>query len=199
MAFKRSDLWTLGKRIAGNLAPLILSCPFFFLAMIELARFGANLKVVVYSLLFFAVGWLGTNFLGLWGNVGMRKQMETRFRSRFPEDSDRRFFVGFARPSYRGLLDPHEDIGFLILRPEGVQFLSDDTDFSIPANVVTSVRRKGNIHSTLGLGGWVCVEAEVNNKIVQMLVEPREKRTLLGNKSLSKVLVKMLKEHLSVD
>lgn len=198
MAVKRSDLWTLGKRLAGNVAPMMLACPFFFLAMIELARFGATMKVAGYGLAFLVVGWLGTNFMGLWGNQAMRRQMETRFRSMNPESAERRVFVGFARPSYRGLLDPHEDVGFLVFAEDGIQFKSDMNDIFMPAGLATQVYRKANIHSSLGLGGWICVEGELNGQLVQLLMEPREKKTLLGNKALSKVLIKEISAHVGL-
>lgn len=185
-------VWTTGRRLAGNLVPLGLALPFFLWAMVELAFRGATWTVVWAGLGFFVVGWLGTNFLGLWGNGWMKRQLETRFRSLRPDDTAERFFVGFARPQFKNMLDPHEDVGFLVLGEDEAEFWGSELQFSMPWSVVTGVRRRGNIHSWLGLGGWVSLEGEVAGKPVRMLLEAREQPTLLGNRGAARRLLAAL-------
>lgn len=190
-------IWTFSRRLAGNLLPLLISVPFFLWAMIELARNGVSWKVWVGAGGFSVLGWLSTNFLGLSGNGWMKRQMETRFRSLREGEDFPRFFVGFARPDYKGALDPHEDVGFLVLRPDALEFWGSELKFEMPWRYVKEVRTRANIHTLLGLGGWVSIEGEVGGKAVRMLVEPRERGTHWGNKRFRGRLLEELRKRIS--
>ncbi|MFM9872119.1 MAG: hypothetical protein ACKVQS_01485, partial [Fimbriimonadaceae bacterium] len=54
---------------------------------------------------------------------------------------------------------------------------------------ITNVRKRANIHSLLGLGGWVSVEAMVGEKAVRLQIEPRVKATHWGNSRLRRKLI----------
>lgn len=193
MAGKAGGVWTLWNRLAGNLAPLVLACPLFVLAVMRILKVGPDFGVFGLTLGFFIVGWLATNFLGLWGNGKMRRVMEARFRSEHPDDDRPRFFVGFARPTFRGLLDPHEDVGFLVVGDDEVLFFGSENQVRMPWSVVSAVGTRRNIHSWLGLGGWICVEGVVGGQVVRLLVEPRERGTLIGNRGFRQVVLRALR------
>ena len=53
---------------------------------------------------------------------------------------------------------------------------------------IKGVRFRPNVHTMVGLGRWVSVEATAAGKPIRLLVEPREKRTMLGNKRYGKAL-----------
>lgn len=165
--------------------------PFLGLALREVGSVGVGVLFWAYGFLFFVAGWFGVNWLGLWGNGGLRRQMELRYRaSGEGEDGERRWFVGFARPGKAGALDPHEDVGFLVLRSAEAVFFGSERRVEVPRGVLRVVRRRWNPHSALGLGGWVSLEGETGvvggaGQAVRLLVEPRERGSLWGNRRLS--------------
>lgn len=141
-----------------------------------------------------AAGWLAVNLLGLSGNRAMRRSVERLLIENEESLDQRRIFVGIATPSYRSMLDPHEDVGFLILKPEALHFIGDYRKLALSRHAIRKVSRAANIHSWLGLGGWIVIDAYVNDKPARMYIEPREKSTLLGNRLLLKPLHEELKE-----
>lgn len=180
------SLWTTGKKLVANLLPLILSVPFLILAIRELFRDLSSPWIWVWTGCFFVIGWVITNFFGLIGNQKMKREMEHRMKAEGEWDDHERYFVGFARPNYKGLLDPHEDVGFLVLENEKIEFKGSVQKFSLPTFAIEKVRFRSNIHSWVGLGRWVSIEATLDEKPIRLLVEPREKKTLIGNRTFSK-------------
>lgn len=177
----------------GNLAPLAVSLPFGIMAFV---RYDPTLPIqrwIGWAVAFLLNGWLSTNWMGLWGNAAMKSELERRLAKELPPPSDR-IFVGFARPSYRGLLDPHEDVGFLFTDDSAIHFLGEIHRVSVLRSAVTSVRVRSNIHTWLGLGGWISIEGEEGGKPFRLLVEPRERSTLLGNRSVRSAWIERLRK-----
>jgi hypothetical protein len=179
----------------GNLAPLALSLPFGVMACI---RYDPTLPVqrwIGWAAAFVLIGWLSTNWMGLWGNSAMKSELERRLAKELPPPSDR-VFVGFARPSYRGLLDPHEDVGFLFADDAAIHFLGETHRVSVSRAAVGTVRSRPNIHTWLGLGGWMSIEGEEGGQPFRLLVEPRERPTLFGNRSVRSAWIERLRNWL---
>ncbi|MFM9873203.1 MAG: hypothetical protein ACKVQS_07030, partial [Fimbriimonadaceae bacterium] len=105
--------------------PVLITAPLLVLAIHETTRYGVTGKAVGFSVAFFGVGWLAVNFLGLIGNGSLRRAIDLKFKDRYEYDTDERFFVGFSRPGKYGLLDPHEDLGFLVFRKSGLEFFGE--------------------------------------------------------------------------
>jgi len=189
MPLERKRVWNLWRQIPGNLIPVLITAPFLVLAVQEITRFGVTGKAVGLSLAFLGFGWLAVNFLGLMGNGSLKKAIEMKFKDRYEYDSDHRYFVGFSRPRKYGLLDPHEDLGFLVFRKTGLEFFGEVHQIELDWKVIKSVSKRPNIHSLLGLGGWVAVEAMIGEKQVRLQIEPRVKGTHWGNARLRKKLV----------
>lgn len=139
-------------------------------------------------------GWISVNFLGLYQNRAMRKEMALRLRSAMDHPPYRRYFVGAATPAFRGLLDPHEDIGFILLHPDRVEFFGEKLHVNLLKSEVTHIRVRPNVHSMVGLGRWVSIEAMVNGKPGRLMLEIRERPTLLGNLRMSRTLLKKLQQ-----
>lgn len=129
------------------------------------------------------VGWFGISIFGFWGNATMRRALEARIK-----DKGERWFVGFASPKFAGVLDAHEDVGFLIFGKDSLLFAGDSLRVEMPKDSVVRVRFRPNVHTVVGLGRWVCVEGVVKGQPVRMFIEPRERRTMLGNLLISKKL-----------
>ena len=142
--------------------------------------------------------WLAVNFLGLWGNESMKRALRNRMRAslhldEIPPDP---FFAGFARPAYRSALDPHEDIGFILLHPDRIEFYGDHDRITLAKANIATVRLRPNPHSWALLGGWVSVEGVLEGQKVRMYFEPRERGTLLGNRALRGPLMRRLRQWL---
>ncbi len=193
-------VWTGGRRLLGNLIPFTVAAPFLAIGLwrvfVDRATFGEGL---VWFVLYVAALWLAVNFLGLFKNESMKRAMRRRMEASIhpnerPQDP---VFVGFARPAFRSLIDPHEDVGFLLLHEDRIEFFGDADRVSLPKACLTRVALRPNPHSWALLGGWVSVEGTLEGKPVRMLFEPREKGTLIGNRGLRKRLQKRIGEWLA--
>lgn len=134
------------------------------------------------------VGWLAGNAFGLLGNGALRREIAQRIPH--PRSA---VFVGFASPGYWGLWDAHEDVGFLYWTDDRIVFSGERTQVVLPRAGVHRVCFRPNPHTWVLLGGWVCVEAEVDGKRARLLVEPRERPTLIGNARLARQLIRELR------
>lgn len=179
----------------GNAIPLVGSVPLGVWAVLGMYRNG---RIFGSELLWLgcmpAAAWLLMNFFGLFQNEAMRRDLARRMRLGPTGDPASRYFVGFARPAYRGLLDPHEDLGFLILHADRVEFKGELHDFSLKRSEMTQIRFRANPHSWVGLGRWISIEGVIEERPVRLLVEPRERPTLIGNLRLSSAIRSALVE-----
>ena len=175
------EVWTTERKILGNLMPFLAWLPFAAWGVWTVARDRAVTPAGLGWLAFATlVGWASVSLFGLWGNAAMRRQLAARIK-----DPGERWFVGFASPKFSGLLDAHEDVGFLILGKDVLLFAGDSRRVELPKDCVARVGFRPNVHSCLGLGRWVSVEGVVRGTPVRMLLEPRERSTMLGNFRLS--------------
>lgn len=169
----------------GNLIPLLCMAPFAGLGAFFLSRDGlASVPGILLCSAALVVGWFAVNQFGFFGNAILKREIGRKVLPKAGRDASSGTFVGFARPAYMGLLDAHEDLGFLFLTPESLEYVGEIHQVSIQRGEVKEVGYRGNVHSALGLGRWVSIEAEHKGKPVRLLVEPREAKTLLGNKKL---------------
>lgn len=181
MATGTEKVWTTGVKWAGNLVPFVCALPFALWGVLTIVRdraaSPASLGWLGGGVL---VGWIALSLFGFWGNSTMRRMLSARL---LPGDGS--WFVGFASPKFAGLLDAHEDVGFLILGKDELTFAGDSRRVVLPKGCVVRVVFRPNVHTLVGLGRWVSVEGVVDGKPVRMLLEPRERSTMLGNLMLS--------------
>ena len=154
----------------------------------------------VGGLLWMAAGvaamWIAVNFLGLYGNSKMRRELGRRIGDGKGGVYPNLPFVGCATPTYAGWLDPHEDVGFLRLEADRLVFQGDRLELVLMKADVTTVRYRPNVHTLVGLGRWISVEGISEGTRVRIVVEPRVKATLLGNLIYSKKLRSQLESWL---
>jgi hypothetical protein len=182
MALVRPTVWTNRRKWIGNLLPLLFWLPptaagILWLG-IEAELIGPGLYLVGLGTI---LGWLALNQFGFFENGRMRRQLERVLKDQgepLPQD---RNFVGFATPRYSGLIDAHEDVGFFYLIPDRAVFVSETRKVEVLRSQSVAVRFRPNIHTMVGLGGWISIEGEAEGKPIRMLVEPRDRKTLLGN------------------
>jgi hypothetical protein len=183
-------VWTLGRQLVGNLLPLVVGVPFLAFGLVQLAHQGAELVAAASLAAFPAVTWLATNFLALVGNRSLKEELIRRT----PGQGGQRWFVGFSPPGRAGWLDPHSDVGFFVIHPDRVEFLGSETQVALKRAEVTMAQFRPNPHSWLGLGRWVSIEGTSLGRPVRLLIEPREKPTLLGNKAESGRLLQAVRD-----
>ena len=174
---KTDRVWTAERKWLGNGVPFLCGLPFAAWGLWTVARDrNVSPASLGWLVLGTAIGWVALSFFGLWGNATMRRLLTARLH---PKGDFR--FVGFASPKFAGLLDAHEDVGFLIMGKDELLFLGDSLRVELPKDCVVRVAFRPNVHSVVGLGRWVSVEGVVKGKPVRMLLEPRERPTMLGN------------------
>lgn len=182
----QTKVWTLGKKLAGNLIPLAFATPFAILGSLEILK-EPNL-ILSNALLWFAlvpvVGWNAVNLFGLFGNRKMRTTLARRLEQVGHRAPIEKFFVGIATPSFHSTLDAHEDVGFLLLYPDSLQFWGDSKEIEIDRKNIVRIQKRLNIHTLLGLGGWIAIDGVMDGKPIRLCIEPRERDTLLGNSRL---------------
>ena len=194
MSPSEKRVWTTGRKMIGNLLPLVLSAPILYPAAIAFGDGGFRQAPFYYWLGgFVATAWLLVGLLGLAGNGAVRSEMGRRLHMERPFDQQAKVFVGFARPSYKGLLDAHEEVGFLFIHEEEIEYWGETRKVRIRRDDIDEIRFRANPHSWIGLGRWICVEANVAEKPIRLLVEPRQRATMFGNVREGKRLLKELR------
>lgn len=207
MAAQSKTVWTPFRRAMGNLLPALFAVPPMALGLLQLVRAGQTFGPGLYWVATGPVlGWVAMNFLGLYQNGAMRRHMLREYRAERGEDELEKVFVGMASPSYSSIVDPHEDVGFLVVHEEGVvgtnqpapsalwniEFWGERKKVLLRKDQITAIRFRPNAHTFVGLGGWISIEGVADGKPVRLLIEPREKDTLLGNVRLAKHFKKRL-------
>ena len=114
---------------------------------------------------------------GLFQNKKMRKQIEAVIEDGL-DGRGVKFFVGLSEPGGGSVWDPHANVGFLVFDKDCLRFIDDVLVMDMPREKEIQLRRRANIHSLFGLGGWL--EIKLDEQV--WLVEPREKNNLLGNR-----------------
>ena len=177
----------------GNLVPALLSLPVGVVGacmMIQSGSLGGAGLIVLG--LFPIVAWTAVNYFGLFENGRMRQEMELKLRAAHSDLSSSIYFVGIATPGYVSSLDPHEDVGFLIVNPLHLEFFGDKLNINVKKSVIAEVRFRPNVHTALGLGRWISVEGVAEGQPIRLMIEVRECPTLLANKRLSKKVLSTL-------
>ncbi len=187
-------IWSAGRKWAGNLIPALFALPPLAVGVGLLLK-GQTLEGpgLVWIAASPALGWIAVNFFGLFQNGAMRREMESRFKPLPP----RRFFVGMARPRFGSALDAHEDLGFLCLHDGFLEFRGEAMQHRLSKAQIHAVRLRPNFHSLVLLGRWISIEASLGTRPVRLLVEPRERATMMGNFLLASRLCRYLKAWLA--
>jgi hypothetical protein len=184
-----AKVWTTQRKWIGNILPALLFIPFVAWGIVWMLQkdeiYGRGLLLVAIGV---AAGWIGLNFFGLFGNGFMRRELKRILTARGIDFSDPHYFVGFATPRFSSVLDAHEDIGFLFLRPDTLQFVGEQHELKVPRSEISKVRFRPNVHSWVGLGRWISVEGVQGGTRFRMNVEPRERNYLLANLLSSKCI-----------
>lgn len=189
-------VWTPTRKWLGNLIPCLFALPALAYAGFRYSQtqYWAELPFLGALVVALILGIVGLNWFGMIGNRDMAESMLKKLIVYGVDRNVPRFFVGAATPKYVGLLDAHEDVGYLLLEPDRVRFVGDTLRVDMAKSTVTSIDLAANVHSFLGLGGWVVVHGLLEGKPIQLKVEPRVHRTMLANKRERRKLLDALKK-----
>jgi hypothetical protein len=146
-------VWTTYRKLMGNLIGMAA------MAIVVVAGFGLGYgstfgEKAAIVLVALVVGLIVFHYTGLFQNARMRTAMAKR-AERLPEwEGAERFFVGYATRGYAGALDPHEDVGWLLLSPDELVFEGERYRFRYPRRGIGRVGRSFGVHSLVGVS-WV--------------------------------------------
>jgi hypothetical protein len=175
-------VWTTQRKALGNLVPALFwlapTSVGLFWMVIHAEIIGVGLNWVVGGTV---TGWLALNQFGGITNGRLRRQLERILTARGDAKDISGTFVGFATPRYASLLDAHEDVGFLITLPDRLRFVSELRSVDVLKTEVTKIRYRANVHTWVALGRWVSIEGRSGGRPIRLLVEPRDRITMLGN------------------
>ena len=181
MPVMKRRAWTPYRKLMGNIVPGLFAFPCLAVGLwMFRPESPFQLAPLIWVAAFPIVGWVALAYFGLFGNAQMRSEVgRSMDRQRGPQREER-LFVGYARPEFRSILDAHEDVGFLIFGPEDLEYFGEAARWSLKKQQILAVGLKPNIHSLVGLGGWI--EIKTVDRI--FLIEPRERNSLIGNRGL---------------
>ena len=197
MRLVASTVWTSRRKWLGTLIPAVFWLPPAVIGVYQiLIKNQVGGPSLWWLLASTVLGWFAVNQFGFFENRRMQGQLKRILEVQSKSLAEEHYFVGFATPSFSSTLDAHEDVGFLCVYPDRLQFISETRTIDLPRTDITTVRFRPNVHSILFLGRWVSVEGTTGGKQVRLLVEPRVKTTLLGNRLFGSKLKVQLKKWL---
>ena len=161
----------------SNLVPALVFVPVFAagLFLFQQDKLPQSVGFFITSII---VGVFAVNLLGLFQNRRMHSELKPMIHGR----TEPNWFVGVGKPGGVGALDPHQDIGFLLLTPASIEYVGETARYTIPYTDIVGVGFKMNAHTLLGLGRWVAIEGKHDGKAFMLMVEPRTHPTILQNK-----------------
>jgi hypothetical protein len=177
MTTKKEKSWSTYRKLMSNLVPALVFVPVFAagLFLFQQEKLSAAVGFFGASIV---IGFFAVNLLGLYQNRKMHTELKPLVHGR----QEPSWFVGVGRPGGVGALDPHDDIGFLLLTRDAVEYIGESARYTVPYADIVGVGFKMNAHSLLGLGRWVAIEGKHDGKPFALLVEPRVHPTILQNK-----------------
>ena len=182
----------------GNVVPALFWLPPALLGVFLIIKHGQFLGPGLWCLIGSTIlGWLAVNQFGFFENNRMRRHLQRILETQHQGLSGEYVFVGFATPKFSSMLDAHEDVGFLRILPDRLSFVSETRHIDVMRSDITEVRFRPNVHTLIGLGRWVSVEAKNGELPIRLLIEPRERGTMLGSKLYGSKLAKQLKSWLN--
>ncbi len=190
-------VWTSRRKWMGNLIPAFVWLPLSIAAIAWMVLKGEIVGPGLWLLAAATVlGWLAVNLWGLFENRKMRLQLARILEAKGTPSKDAPF-VGIATPRYSSMVDPHEEVGFLTFHQDRIEFLSETKTIELFRSQVQRIRFRANVHTLLGLGRWISVEGTADGKPIRLMIEPRERQTLIGNLFYSKSLLYRLRRWLN--
>ena len=190
-AVKRADaqrIWTVRRKLTANVLPLLCGVP-FLVAAAWLWILGWGWYAVGLATASLVASAVSLNWLGLAGNAGMKRALSARLKP-----APGAMFVGFSKPGYVDILDPHEDLGFLQFDADSLRITGERATVTLLRSREIGLSYEFNPHTLLGVGRWLVIQGKSDTGPVRILVEPRELGSLRANRTLGAKLMNQLDE-----
>ena len=189
---KRVKTWSTYRKLMSNLVPALVCVPVFATGLVLFQRDQRAASVVAFGASV-VVGIFAVNLLGLFHNRKMQSELRRLVLGR----SEPYWFVGIAKQGSVSALDPHDDLGFLLISAHGIEYIGETAHYKIPYSHIVNVGYRMNAHSLLGLGRWISINGRHDGKPFQLLFEPRSYPTILQNRKQGAEIVAQLKSFLA--
>ncbi|MDQ2985690.1 MAG: hypothetical protein M3R13_03075 [Armatimonadota bacterium] len=189
MTKTKQRTWSTYRKLMSNLVPALVFVPVFATGIMLFQKDLREASVVCFAASV-VIGMFSVNLLGLFQNRRMQAELKPLIHGR-PEPH---WFVGIGKAGALGALDPHDDLGFLLLTKDALEYVGESARYRIPYVDILSVSYKMNAHSLLGLGRWIAIEGRHDGKPFRMLLEPRNFPTILRNKKEATRIVSELRK-----
>ena len=128
-------------------------------------------------------GWLGISQWGFYENA----RIDQELRAHTESDGE---LIGFVYRIPSPALDAHAEIGHLILADDAIEIKTETQTLKIQKSEVMAISREPNIHSLLGLGGWIVLTLKTSEALK---LESRKYNTMLRSRIHSKKLCEELR------
>ena len=103
---------------------------------------------VVQALIGVVVAAYGVNKWGFYEN----SKIDQELRARTSKEGE---LIGFVFRNPPTALDAHAEVGLLNIEPNKLEITTETDTYVIPKDQVIDILTQLNIHSLLGLGGWI--------------------------------------------
>lgn len=173
-------IWNTRRQVLGNVIPFAMGAVAF------LMLFQADL--VTKGLVAVLVAYLSIDRWGFFEN----RKIEQELRDLTKSDGE---IIGFVYKNPAGAWDAHAELGLLIVRVDHLDVLTENGGLAIKRNEISKISRQGNIHSLIGLGGWVALEL-TNGQTFKL--ESRKYHTMFASKIRSAKLLAELERWLKL-
>ena len=141
-----------------------------------------RLGVLVQATVGIAVAWFSVSHWGFFEN----SKIDRELREKVGPDGE---LIGFVWLNCPTALDAHAELGLLNFTANELRIETEDKSYIIRLDEITEIGRQMNIHSRIGLGGWIAVKLE-NGTTIRL--ESRMYPTMLKSMTRTKVLFKEL-------
>lgn len=168
-------IWTTRRKVMGNLIPALCCLPFLGSAL--WIYFTTGKAAWGFLAAFPISGWVALNLFGLAGNQAMRTQLARRYAAENGPLKGRFWFGGIARPGYRNVWDPHEDIALILEHDDRMEIYGEHLSANVMLRDLKKVGKKPNPHTFMLIGGWITLETDT----ATWLFEPRTTDFLIVN------------------
>ena len=159
----------------GNLVPLV----FAVAGAISTVRFG-NFAAAITAII---AAWIGVNQVGFFANAIIDRELRQKTKAEGE-------LIGFVFQNSPNGLDAHAEIGLLAVHEESLVIVTEDQSYQLTWKDIDSIKREFNIHSILGLGGWIVLNLQSGEKFK---LESRKFNTMLKSRIRTKALIEELR------
>ena len=167
-------IWNSRRQWLGNIIPFALAVV-VGVALISLGTYVAFIGAIL-------AGWFGVSHWGFFEN----RRIDTELRAKSGSEGE---LIGFVYRVPPTALDAHAEIGLLLVKVGCLEFRTEAGAYTVEMTEIKKISRQFNIHSLLGLGGWIVLSRLDGS---ELKLESRKYNNMLRSRIRSKELYREL-------